>query len=377
MDGKILQLLAENPRNISAIARKLNLPIESVRYRVKKLLDENLVRVFAVPNHPKLGLIVHRVFLESKLNRTLEGMIDKCPYVSYLTRCYGHVNGYFLSILAPRDKSECIFSYLEQLVNRNYAKRYVAVPNLPLSYLLPDFSYYDFKERTWKCQWDRFLKCILNDGWCAPTALPQQVALDHNDILIIQELQIDATVSLTELANKLGLSVTCIRYHFLTHIVERGLVRFAVTYLPYPGLPISVFMLSLRERRFANSFIKCLRGLPPALGASPSPDGSSLTLLLQAPAEVKLGFYEALKHLMDLDIISSYFEVVLDPRYVRRYTIPGPEYYHAGRWVARGAYTLPEATDVERETRPPRPRVETRTTITNPLQHEPPRRSEA
>jgi len=72
LDTEILHMLKEDPRNVSAIARKLGMPVETVRYRLKRMLDNGLIRPFAIPNFPRLGLTALMAFLESKFWRDLE-----------------------------------------------------------------------------------------------------------------------------------------------------------------------------------------------------------------------------------------------------------------------------------------------------------------
>ena len=141
-------------------------------------------------------------------------------------------------------------------------------------------------------------------------------------------------VSLSELAEALGVSVTCVRYHFLNHIMRGGLVDYAVRYLPYPGTPLSVFVIELTREEYVGGLIKAAEGLPPIVASTSSLRENLAILFLQAPMSIKLGFYEALKRLMDGGIVSSYFEAILDPRYVRKYTIPEPEYYEDGKWIS-------------------------------------------
>jgi len=333
VDVEILRLLVEDPRNVSALARRLGLPIETVRYRVKRLMRDRLIRVFAAPNYARLGLSALWVFIKARQGRTLEELLDSHPYVSYLSRCYGHISGYLVNLLAPRSSEDLALNYLDYLKSEGYIKGYLAIPSPATIYPLPDFSrYYDHGNGTWRYSWDPLLKCA-SPSRERVIPLPKQVLLDKIDIEIIRRLQVNATMSLTELALRLGLSVGCLRYHFIHHVISRGLITYAVEYLPYPGVPLSVLMLKLADRAHLRNLMQAAGGLPPVIGLAPSPQFNALILLLQSPLADKLNLYEVLESLIEKGVVTGYFEVVLDPKYVKKYTIPGPEYYRDGRWI--------------------------------------------
>ena len=332
LDAEILRLLTKDPRNISAIARRLGLPAETVRYRVRRLLSNRFIRVFAVPNYAKLGLSLMWLFVEARHNEALEVLLDNHPYVSYLSKCYGWVKGYLVNLLAPRSMEEEALRYLEWLKGGGYLKDYVALTTLPMEYPLPDFSkYYDYGEGVWRYSWDPLSRCSRNPVK-ANVSIPKEAYLDEVDIAIIRKLQVNATLSLTELADKLGLNVVSLRYHFINHVLGKGLIKYAVEYSPYPGVPPAVLVIRLTDKVQIGNLMEALRGLPPVIGLAPGYDSSVLLLLLQAPLNSLLELYKALKELMDKGLVEEYTEVFIDLSYVRKYTIPEPKYYKAGRW---------------------------------------------
>ena len=343
-DIRIMRLLGRNPRNIAALAKELGLPAETIRYRVKRLVGSNFVKLLGVPNYPKLGLTLLWAFLEAKTSRTLEDLLDRCQYVNYMTRCYGFVNGYLLNFLAPRGKEDLVLEFFEGLRGEGLIKDYFLVPSLPVEYPLPDFDkYYDFEEGRWEYNWKGFLREALTHVEPSSVTVPEQTLLDWVDIMIIQKLQVEATVSLTELAKKLGLSIASVRYHFLGHVIGKGLVSFAVRYLPYAEIPLSLFILKPVDGKYIGNLLRSLKGKPFTMGVAVSPEGKALVLLFQAPFTVKLGFYQSLKHLMDAGIVESYFEVILDNSFYRKYSIPDPKYYKCGEWVFERIYVPSKA----------------------------------
>jgi|GEM_PF-5522884 len=333
VDCEILRLLVEDPRNVSAIAREVGLPAETIRYRVRRLLANLSIRIFATPHYGRMGLSLLWAFLNAKFDGITERLLSSHPYVTYVGRCYGYVNGYLINILAPKGEEDKALNYLEELIKGGYIDTYLAVISYATEYILPDFTkYYNCEEGTWSYSWNPLIT-IRRGYYSLKEVKYKHVLLDPIDIKIVRELQVDATVSLTSLASKLGLSVASLRYHFVNHILKRGLIRYAIRFLPYPGLPLSLLVITSNKPDHVYSLYASLRGLPPIVGMALASDLKRLIVLLQVPLREKVGFYRALKALMDRKIIKSYFEVTLDPNYAKKYTIPSPDYYRAGRWV--------------------------------------------
>jgi len=331
VDVEILISMTENPRNVTAVARKLGLPAETVRYRVKRMLENYTVKFFAVPDFPKLGLIPYLVFFDSKFSRALEAVLDAHPYVNYVARCYGDFNGYLVNLLAPRGAEDEALAHFKGLV-KDYAKGLLALPRFSFEYPLPDFKkYYDWEEGKWRCPWSRLLRYALKTAKRSTISLPKEVLLDPVDISIISELQVDALVKMSELADRLGLSPASLRYHFVNHVLARGLIRYAVRYLAYPKEPLSAFIIKAGIE--VEGLMEGFKGLPPVHGVASSLDRTRLILFVRAGHEVKLGLYKVLKRLMDVGVVNGYLEVILDPSYVRKYSIPEAKYYRAGKWV--------------------------------------------
>ena len=81
----------------------------------------------------------------------------------------------------------------------------------------------------WIFDWNK----VLNDIEKAETNLPKtlidpkryEIRADFEDLLILKELERDATTSFKELSKKLGLPYHEIRYHYYRHIVEKEILE--------------------------------------------------------------------------------------------------------------------------------------------------------
>ena len=92
LDLKIIELLQQNGRiAYSDIARSINSPEATIRYRVKRLLDEGIISISAFINTGKvkhetvayLELEVEPTFLETSLNQLME--METISYIASVT----------------------------------------------------------------------------------------------------------------------------------------------------------------------------------------------------------------------------------------------------------------------------------------------------
>lgn len=95
LDRKILLALDENARQpLSAIAKKVRLGSDLVEYRVRKLLDEGIIRHFSAQiDSSKLGLGVYKTFIRRKNNqkRNIEfiNYLNKNDSTHWISEWYG------------------------------------------------------------------------------------------------------------------------------------------------------------------------------------------------------------------------------------------------------------------------------------------------
>jgi DNA-binding Lrp family transcriptional regulator len=95
-DLKILEAVGiHSPRNISLVARELELPTEMVRRRIKRMKSKNLLWFHANIYHTNLGLRKAVAFIDAVPG--YEKLVSKClkanDFWIYTSNCYGRYEG--------------------------------------------------------------------------------------------------------------------------------------------------------------------------------------------------------------------------------------------------------------------------------------------
>lgn len=193
-DKKILKELDQNSRqSFSRIGKKVKLPKTVVNYRIKRLVEEGVIKKFCgVINKNKLGYIYCRIFFKFQhLGEFKEKEIIK--YISQQKGVYwlGRLNGFFdlgviILVKTLEELEEFYSDFLYQF------DRYIIDKELSIAirrfYLRNNYFY------------DEFVNDISQDY---PLVLEK---LDEIDFKIINLIKENSRLPLIELADRLGLS---------------------------------------------------------------------------------------------------------------------------------------------------------------------------
>ncbi|MDG7025079.1 MAG: hypothetical protein JRN45_11235 [Nitrososphaerota archaeon] len=224
--AQLVKLISEIGPDIPEISRRLGQFKESVRYRYKeKVINKGFV-VQAAVDHEKLGL--KRLILVADFeqeyrqyaNAILTAMSELC-YLVYFARTLpdGHyivivavpteyVNDYSKFVHSLRNKG--LFSSVE-LLEFDWAR------NPPMK-----SEFYDFDVGRWDSGWSAPVKQDYSSSAFFPSK-PEK--FDYTDLLILKELQKDASKTLTEIATQLKVNYKKLAWHHATHVLGRGLIK--------------------------------------------------------------------------------------------------------------------------------------------------------
>lgn len=241
-NAKILKALARyGPRNISNLAKATSLPVTTVRFRLRKMVEKGLLLVTINPNLPKLGLVKAFVIADSTLGHHdhLMKTIENADYWTYIIRCYGKMDGYCAYFAFPAERKRELENYFEEASSLGIFSGHKLSWITNSYYVTPDFACYDFKERKWKLQWQEWMNAIMN----APKELPYnlreadryETVADKMDLYMIKELEKDAAIDLTKLSKTLRITPQSVGSRFQKHIIERNLIaNYNVDIYPFP-----------------------------------------------------------------------------------------------------------------------------------------------
>ena len=222
--AEMVKLVSEIGPDIPEIARRLNQFKESVRYRYKEKVLGKGFGIQAIVDHERLGL--RRVLLVVEFgpefkgysNAILTAMNELC-YVVYFEKRMLHAD-YLIAASVPSQFVVQYMSFMTKLRDSGLFKSIRVVPFDWFRTIPMRTEYYDFDTGRWDFDWSNPLKTSSEASY-----VPSGPAkFDHTDLLILKELQIDATRSLVEISKKLKMNYKVLAWHLKTHVAGRKMV---------------------------------------------------------------------------------------------------------------------------------------------------------
>lgn len=280
------------PRNCSLISRMTGIPVETVRYKIRRQLIRKGVIMRVHADYNKLGLV--RTWVNLKFTKEFlsaaDRFLDKLSKVSYLVY-RGKIipTGSHIAVFAvPYVGREKFTAFLDELVRlgvlRSYEKKELSVVNYPHM----QAEHYDFDKRTWFVDWLKLRPTsdVADEQISDFSSKPH---CDNIDLLILKELQLNATQPLTKIGRKLGIDPKIVRYHYQEHLMRRGLIlRYVLSWFDTQEDRWRKVLYSFMELRDLNS--KELRRAREVFASIPftwfdsvSPDGKFYFVQLIVP----------------------------------------------------------------------------------------------
>lgn len=226
----IIEAIKEvGPRNISEIARRTGLPVETVRYKVRNQLGRLGIKIRVNVNYGKLGLRRYwlNLYFTQKGKKIASRMLHALSGEGFLTYYARLLPGdYHVAIISlpPRLEKE-YREFLDALVYSGILSDYNVWPLAWIRSPSMRSEHFDFVNRKWVVDWEE-LKRRKPSMEPIPLEDPNEnVKIDEIDLLILKELQKDAFQQLTEIARKIKCNPKTVRYHFLEHIQKRKLIN--------------------------------------------------------------------------------------------------------------------------------------------------------
>ncbi len=206
LDRKILQELDIDARqSFSKIAKKLLVPQETIRYRVKFLEQNNVIQnYYCIIDLGKLGYNVHKVLF--KLHNVDEEQVQKIiayilqnPNVNWLARFDGFYDVCFTVCFKTNLELSDFIDDIKQKF-KDYLSKFIYSVNIQADFLNRDFL---LKEK-------RKIKRI--SAYSAPKISEH---IDNLDLNILKSISLNPRTTATELAEKIKVSPETIRSRIL------------------------------------------------------------------------------------------------------------------------------------------------------------------
>lgn len=344
VDVAILEVLATyGPRNITRVAKELDMPRGTVLSRIRRMSSSFYLRLLTTIYHTNLGLKKAVVFARATPGR--ENLLFDCLRVNefyiYLSRCFGMFEGCIGIYVVPVEHTKEFSEFVDELERLKVAESIELFWSTCFHTVNRTRTWFDEKVETWVFPWKEWLEEVFSSESELPYTLRDPecfpVKGDETDLFIVKELEKDATVSLASIARKFGTSLQNIRYHYETHVVRYGLVEtFQIAILPFDRAVSDMFFFILK---FADSegmgkFARSLLDKPFVVILGKILGETSLLCQVYLPRQEFRNFVDALSSLARSGFLKSYDYVLQDLRAGKwsRQTV-AYEFFKNGSWV--------------------------------------------
>ena len=341
VDLEVLEALAVyGPRNVTEVSRKLHMPAETLRKKLKRLNSQTFLRFHASIYDANLGLRRAVVFAEAVpgYENALLDALKINDFWTFLSRCYGMFEGCVGTFAVPDQNSSTFEHFISELEKTGISRRSQVFWSTSLYSIQSKRKWFNKETRTWDFDWDGWVREIETENTDLPQVLVEPRAFpikaDEIDVFILKELDKDATISFKRLAKKLDISPQLVRYHYYNHLIGRELLEgFEVTVFHFGNDSESIFFIFSFDieqnlARFASSLLDkpFVKTLGKVLGKN------QLYGYLYFPRSEFRGFLEILSKLVRSGFLRDYQYAIQDMSSSIRETIPY-QCFERRKWI--------------------------------------------
>lgn len=341
VDLKVIEALATfGPRNISGVSRKLCIPAETLRKRIKRLHSQTFLRFHINVCHANLGLITAVVFAETipGYENALRDALKINDFWMFVSRCYGMFEGCVGIFNIPNGSCSQFEHFISEIERRGLTRR-TQVFWSTFFHPAPSLcKWFNQKTRSWDFNWEEWVQEIKNGDTnllhtlVTPRAF--SIKADETDVLILKELEKDARISFKKLGKKLDISPQLISYHHYKHLLGRGLLEsFRVMVFHFgKDSEFSFFIFSFEELEKLAKFASSLLDKPFVKALGKILGKNELYGYLYFPRSEFRRFLDILSKLVRKGFLESYQYVIQDLTSSSRETIPF-QCFKNGKWI--------------------------------------------
>jgi len=347
MDVNILVALATyGPRNLTKIARKLNTSVEVVRYRIKRMSSLFYLRLLTNIYHTNLGL--KKAFFFAPATPGYEDLLFEClkvnKFYQYLSRCYGMFEGCVGNYLIPQGHEYEFKQFILEIEKLGIAKNIQLFWSTCFHTVKPTGKWFNYQSESWVFPWEEWVEEILTEGTELPYTLvdPKDFPMkaDEIDILILPELEKDATTSFACIARKLGTNLERVKYHYEKHCIQRRIIEdFQIAVFPFgfEQADMSYFIFRFSDGVKMAKFAMSLLDKPLVFIVGKILGENAIIAQTYLPKSESRKFIDSLARLIRSGLLESYEYVIQDLRWSPKRTWsrePIPyEFFKGGSWI--------------------------------------------
>jgi hypothetical protein len=245
--AQMVELISKIGPDIPEISRRLGQFKESVRYRYKEKILGRGFSVQASVDHEKLGLKRVLMLLDfapkyrEYANSILSAMNELCYIVSFEKKMFR--GDYFVEASVPTEFVEPFKEFMGELKEKGLFESLEVISYKWFRTIPMRTESYNFDNGRWEFEWST----LVPKSEEASYAPSERIKFDVEDLLILKELQVDATRTFVEIAGKLKLNYKKLAWHYNAHVLERGLIN--GYYLRWMGTSYSTVLEKALHRK--------------------------------------------------------------------------------------------------------------------------------
>ena len=216
----------DGARNMLDISSKLDIPYQTVRFRLGRLAEQG-ISVSPFVNVESLSLRRYRVSFdfhsndeEKEITPFFGGLHQGAGLHYYARSLVSHE--FDTEFMIPKGKESELYKLLGSLQELSFLDNIAVRPIEWKEVLMMKTEYYDYSNREWDVDFSK-LRASTSTGNNS-NDLTSEEGFDHIDLLIIKSLQLDAHAKSVDLSKKINVTDSDISYHMNRHVIGRKLI---------------------------------------------------------------------------------------------------------------------------------------------------------
>src|SRR5215831_7442812 len=221
-DYKLLETIKRvGVQNYSLLSRLTGLNAETIRYKVNRHLTKLGLSTTINVNYGQLGLAMGYMTVRPN-GSSGKSWEDRMSYVVFSGKRMGTNINFCLTAVPYRLKKKFMDS-LEQLKTEGLIDEYDYRELYWMRY--PPFrpEYYDFDDKSWKVDWNRF-EMTMSEIGPSFVDVNRESEVDFIDLKILSAMMKDPTMPLAKTAKEINVNPRTVRYHHAEHVMKYGFI---------------------------------------------------------------------------------------------------------------------------------------------------------
>jgi len=344
LDVKILQALCEvGPRNLTKVAGTVGLSRTALEFRIRRMRSDPqfFLRIHTSVYHTNLGLRKAVVIMEAEPGKEqlLFDCLEANAFWLYVCRSYGMGEGCTAIYAIPVEYCGEFEQFVHEIRRLGVARDARIYWSTCFQGGRITSEWFDSSEQGWVFRWDDWMKEVQTQTSVLPYTLvePREYRnyADELDVKMLEKLEADATRSLKEISESLGVSRQLAGHHYKKHLTGKNLIEgYEIFVMRYGSSPfvMALFIVEFHEYDAFAKFAASLLDKFFVITMGKILGENALLMEVFLPTEEFRRFIDTLSLMVRMKLLRSYKYAIQDLRIRRRQTI-SPPLFDGGSWI--------------------------------------------